>query len=248
MFFGEEYDECVDIWALGVVLFYCTAGYFPFESYVLQKLSYKIMFEEPLYPMTASDELLDLLQKLLNKEPEERIKLNEIFEHEWVKMGSTSGQAAEEAKAKGEILTEIGDEENIENKLTTEIKNETNEENIDNESKTDEKRENRTPSPKRGIPSIPRLPGRKEGVGNKPTPPRPEKSFKPQHNREVMRRKQRILTGSSYDLGNFAPTNGSQSNIRRRSRMNDSFDNVAELMSSQSSHLCDSMPYGTVFG
>lgn len=85
MFFGEEYDSSIDIWALGVVLFYCISGYFPFESYQLQKLSYKIMFEEPIYPLGISDELLDLIKKLLDKEPDDRITWTQIFDHPWVK-------------------------------------------------------------------------------------------------------------------------------------------------------------------
>ncbi|KAK8858151.1 hypothetical protein M9Y10_013252 [Tritrichomonas musculus] len=87
MFFGEEYGPSIDIWALGVVLFYCSSGYFPFESYQLQKLSYKIMFEEPIYPLGISEDLIDLLKKMLNKEPDDRINWKEIFDHPWVKKG-----------------------------------------------------------------------------------------------------------------------------------------------------------------
>ena len=87
MFFGEEYNYFVDIWALGVVLFYCVAGYFPFESYVLEKLTRKIMFEEPIYPLNISDDCIDLLTKMLDKEPASRISWEGIFQHPWVKSG-----------------------------------------------------------------------------------------------------------------------------------------------------------------
>lgn len=87
MFFGEEYDDAIDIWALGVVIFYCACGYFPFESYQLQKLSYKIMFEEPIYPLGISDDLIDLLKQMLEKGPDERIRWEGIFNHPWVKKG-----------------------------------------------------------------------------------------------------------------------------------------------------------------
>lgn len=92
MFFGEEYDACIDIWAFGIVLFYCACGYFPFESYQLQKLSYKIMFEEPIYPLGVSDDLIDLLKKMLEKGPDERITWGEIFDHPWVKKGLNQKQ------------------------------------------------------------------------------------------------------------------------------------------------------------
>ena len=92
MFFGEEYDAGIDIWALGVVLFYCASGYFPFESYQLQKLSYKIMFEEPIYPLGISDDLIELLKGMLEKGPDERITWEGIFNHPWVKKGLNQKQ------------------------------------------------------------------------------------------------------------------------------------------------------------
>jgi len=83
------YNFCVDIWALGVLLFELLHGYSPFrsnssaEDYYLEvfrnvsKHNFKIERE-------ISENCADLLKKLLDKNHTDRIKIKDVFQHPWV--------------------------------------------------------------------------------------------------------------------------------------------------------------------
>lgn len=71
-----------DLWALGCLLFQMSTGKLPFKG---ENLREKIISGETPVPEGASEELTDLIQRLLTKNPKERIFWDEIIEHEWVK-------------------------------------------------------------------------------------------------------------------------------------------------------------------
>lgn len=83
MFSGNAYNSSVDIWALGVNLFYWICGYYPFDDTNLKKLSHKVLLEEPLYPSYLSSSLIDLLKQIFTKNPLKRITCSEILKHPW---------------------------------------------------------------------------------------------------------------------------------------------------------------------
>lgn len=70
--------SCCDIWSLGLILYYLITGYFPFDS---QSSSYQ---GKIAYPSNISTELLDLLQILLNQDPQKRPEISEIISHPWI--------------------------------------------------------------------------------------------------------------------------------------------------------------------
>ena len=72
-----------DIWSCGVFLYAITFGYLPFVNEDVQRLTNKILFTEPNYS-GASQELKDLLAKMLKKDPTQRISLREIWNNPWV--------------------------------------------------------------------------------------------------------------------------------------------------------------------
>lgn len=84
MFSGDPYTSSIDIWALGVNLFYWVCGVYPFDDTNLKKLSQKILLNEPSYPSYLSNSIIDLLMRLLKKDPIDRISLSEILEHPWI--------------------------------------------------------------------------------------------------------------------------------------------------------------------
>lgn len=88
----EKYDEKVDIWALGVLLFELCAGVSPFsgedgDGDNTKRRIDKGSFE---YPDKFSDELKELLSSILRKNPKERITLDQILESEWIKKNQIS--------------------------------------------------------------------------------------------------------------------------------------------------------------
>mmetsp|Transcript_10805 Transcript_10805/g.37524 ORF Transcript_10805/g.37524 Transcript_10805/m.37524 type:complete len:423 (-) Transcript_10805:1325-2593(-) len=84
---GEAFQgKPADIWALGVVLYSFVFGRTPFMADTVI-LMFEAITKVPLvFPtkVLISDELMDLLTRILTKDAEERIKLPEIMVHPWV--------------------------------------------------------------------------------------------------------------------------------------------------------------------
>ena len=83
MICGRKYTKAADIWSAGVLLYAMVCGELPFDDGNVQKLLQKIAHTEPVYPPFLSQQLYDLLTKLMNKNPDERITLAKIKEHPW---------------------------------------------------------------------------------------------------------------------------------------------------------------------
>merc|ERR1712154_447740 len=76
-----------DIWALGVVLFAFIFGTVPFFHPLDYQLFESIEKDSLKLPdndtLSASEEIRDLIQRLLVKKDEERIKIEDVIKHEW---------------------------------------------------------------------------------------------------------------------------------------------------------------------
>jgi len=72
----ETFDERIDLYAVGVVLFECLTGRLPFEANSAVALIAKLIREEPPAPASLNPEippaLAALVLRLLSKEPEQR--------------------------------------------------------------------------------------------------------------------------------------------------------------------------------
>lgn len=88
MLLDRPYDDTADIWSSGVLLFTICAGYLPFYDISEEKIADKVINEEPSYPNFFSDDLIDLLKKMLQKNQLNRISLTEIMKHPWFTKGS----------------------------------------------------------------------------------------------------------------------------------------------------------------
>lgn len=74
----EYYGAPADSWALGILLYRITAGYFPFVGKTDKDLHKKIVDLEFNYSSRASDLLKNLLSKILLFEPGKRITATDI--------------------------------------------------------------------------------------------------------------------------------------------------------------------------
>ncbi|KAL0321304.1 UNVERIFIED_CONTAM: CBL-interacting serine/threonine-protein kinase [Sesamum radiatum] len=84
----KGYDAAkVDIWSCGVILFVLMAGYLPFHDQNIMAMYKKINKGEFRCPRWFSPELVELLTRLLDTNPETRITIPEIMDNKWFKKG-----------------------------------------------------------------------------------------------------------------------------------------------------------------
>ncbi|XP_010549409.1 PREDICTED: CBL-interacting serine/threonine-protein kinase 18 [Tarenaya hassleriana] len=82
------YDAAkADIWSCGVILFVLMAGHLPFYDKNVMSMYKKIYKGEFRCPRWFSSELVRLLMRLLDTNPETRITLPEITKNRWFKKG-----------------------------------------------------------------------------------------------------------------------------------------------------------------
>jgi 5'-AMP-activated protein kinase catalytic alpha subunit len=84
MIAGKRYlGSNVDIWSCGVILFAMICGYLPFEDPNTANLYKKILSGEYTIPKFVSAEARELIQAILNTDPEKRFKIADIRKHPW---------------------------------------------------------------------------------------------------------------------------------------------------------------------
>ncbi|KAL7243547.1 hypothetical protein ACSBR1_015864 [Camellia fascicularis] len=84
----KGYDAAkVDIWSCGIILFVLMAGYLPFHDQNIMSMYKKIYKGEFRCPRWFSNELVKLLSRLLDTNPETRITIPEIMNNRWFKKG-----------------------------------------------------------------------------------------------------------------------------------------------------------------
>ena len=79
------YDEKVDIWGIGVLIFELVFGYPPFTSNFNEDRFNNIKEGKIIWPKDLNDMVLkDLIEKILKVNPKDRISLDEIEKHQWL--------------------------------------------------------------------------------------------------------------------------------------------------------------------
>eukprot|EP01117_Protostelium_nocturnum_P002832 TRINITY_DN13752_c0_g1_i1.p1 TRINITY_DN13752_c0_g1~~TRINITY_DN13752_c0_g1_i1.p1 ORF type:complete len:354 (-),score=98.58 TRINITY_DN13752_c0_g1_i1:244-1305(-) len=74
----------IDVWALGVTIYFLTFGKLPYEGETEALLYDNVRTESVEFPKGTNENLKNLVNSLLTKDPEERITLTQILSHPWV--------------------------------------------------------------------------------------------------------------------------------------------------------------------
>jgi len=81
---GKYYNGCsIDIWSCGVILYTLLTGTLPFNEKQTSKLYQKIRDCKYTLPENISDPGKDLIFRMLQKDPLNRISIAEIKQHKW---------------------------------------------------------------------------------------------------------------------------------------------------------------------
>lgn len=85
LFRDEHYvGAYVDIWALGVLLYFMVTGTMPFRAETVAKLKKSILGGAYSVPPDVSEPCLRLIRGVLQPTPSERYGLDSILQHEWM--------------------------------------------------------------------------------------------------------------------------------------------------------------------
>jgi len=82
----KEYDEAVDVWCLGILMYEMLYGFPPFHSKKKEETFEKIRNQKLIFHddvRSLSSEAKDLLQKLVGFDREKRCKIEEAIKHEF---------------------------------------------------------------------------------------------------------------------------------------------------------------------
>ncbi|KAG5937038.1 hypothetical protein E4U53_000096 [Claviceps sorghi] len=76
-----------DIWSMGVTLFCLKYGRIPFNRSGVLEIYEAIKLDDPFIPEGEDADFVDLMSRILEKNPEKRITMPELREHPWVTRG-----------------------------------------------------------------------------------------------------------------------------------------------------------------
>ncbi|CAB1421126.1 unnamed protein product [Pleuronectes platessa] len=85
---GHTHSEKVDLWCIGVLCYECLVGNPPFETASHSDTYKRIMKVDLKFPKVVSDGARDLISKLLRHNPIDRLSLQSVIDHPWVRANS----------------------------------------------------------------------------------------------------------------------------------------------------------------
>ncbi|KAI8388599.1 kinase-like domain-containing protein [Radiomyces spectabilis] len=107
---GEISGKAADIWSLGITLYCLVHGRLPFRSGSIIELYNMIKNDPVTCDENLDPQLVDLLHRLLEKDPEQRIVMSELRTHPWVTKDGQEPLISEEENCEM-VVTEVTEEE-----------------------------------------------------------------------------------------------------------------------------------------
>ena len=87
IFTQKYYDEKIDVWSAGIVLYMMLSGVQPFLSDIVPELISMITRDEPNYNIEAfslvSEDAKNFIKKMLTKDPKQRPSASECLSDPW---------------------------------------------------------------------------------------------------------------------------------------------------------------------
>ncbi|KAL1450723.1 hypothetical protein WDU94_003052 [Cyamophila willieti] len=88
--FGNHYDQKVDVWSLGVMLYFCLSGKYPFPSeensnhaLLFEALKQGVTFSAHCW-MSASRDVKNMLLRMIMLNPLKRCQVRDVLMHPWI--------------------------------------------------------------------------------------------------------------------------------------------------------------------
>lgn len=75
---GDVSGKAADIWGMGVTLYCLRYGKIPFHKEGMLEMYESIKTDEPSFPEDEDPEFVDLLKRVMEKDPEKRVKMPEL--------------------------------------------------------------------------------------------------------------------------------------------------------------------------
>jgi len=90
----KPYGKAVDLWSIGVITYLLLSGSLPFDDPEDREIARQTIYEpadfsEPLWDK-ISKEAKNFVERLLVKDPENRMTLEQVLEHTWLIKGTTN--------------------------------------------------------------------------------------------------------------------------------------------------------------